>query len=225
MPAGTMDLIFTGLIDGASPVQMAPAGVLVLLLLFLRKASWGWRSRIALVFTGVLVLFPALFNLSFMLGLDHATWVYGLALVCYAVLGVVFMATGILFFAEWQRLASGEIRPIACFIPCPSRLSAWHIMPGVIGLAVGLDVIALVWPSSNPFVIQTSFLDFLSYELPHMFMTMAVTVLCFWSTDRRVMKYLDGRRSLAAILLAAVFLAAGVVLLHFSWLTARMLWV
>jgi hypothetical protein len=214
-----------GLQNAVAPLQLALAGVLVLALAFLARAS-----RLALVlFTVTYIVAAMVSGVVFDLGVMFpvfASYTFGMvAGWSYFCLGVVFILLGGLFFKEWRMIQAGSDRPLAAFVWRPQ---VWPVLipPCAVLLAVWLVFLGNVWPTSMQVIWQGataltpgklfySLGALMVYELCRNALSWLVLIFLAVFSLRGGQTYTQRRRSLLSAVLSAYYLAVGGGLIHF----------
>ncbi len=217
-----------GIQESLSPVQLASAGMVALALLALRGAGRAALAGFAAVFLASALVLGAVFDLRLLDMVLLAPAFFRTALCFYGAMGIFFLIIAVAFFREWRRLLTESSLPVAGFVP---RLAAGGAMARAMAfiLAVVLVLFANAWPSSYQIIWQggmawTPGMFFYSvgslmfFELCRNAGIILVLAVFFLARRAKAAEVLRGKRSLVAVVLSAVYLAAGAAMIFFAYM-------
>ncbi len=222
------DLILTGLQEAFSPPLMAVAGILGLACFILRPSGKDALRVFFVKFMVTLVMLRVFLDSGAANVLVFSPRFLAAAVWAYGLIGAIFLVTGGAFFYERLALIRDGSLPFAGFLR--------GVKLGKVGLSVLATVAAVVaalwisaWPLSYRVALQGGmlfsvygFLDALRglvlYEILRNSGSLLAGVVFLLSLSGKPAEVLRARKTLVAVMMSAVYLAAGGSLLSFCYM-------
>ena len=222
-----MTFVMVGMQDFFSPVQMAASGIL-LMVLFLFS---GTSRKLLLLFVVYFLVSLVLANVLFDMGAAPLFWssmgFLTAASVFYCGVGVLFIGfTGILGF-HWWRLINERSDAL---VPWSHRWQIPAFVTGFLAMALAflLALTGTVWPLTLHMVLQgalsfshgrlfDSIGGLIMYEMVRNAGIIGILLVMVLRWRGRMIKSLEGHKSLVIIFLAACYLSVGAALIFFHF--------